>query len=168
MKTMNKSLISESFVPSLPNLLPVLPDSTPLESSTSESLSPTIPIPEPQITPFHVKSLRCGCYLLNYQPNGSPLMTYDGTMRVECHSDGRTASGDLYQRPTIILPLPGFPPQPILLPGPNPAQGIPILSRNRYRYYLRVTQILESITFQKHFTLGFELYRFAAPNTWTE
>jgi hypothetical protein len=36
-----------------------------------------------------------------------------------------------------------------------------------YRYYLRVTQLLESITFQKHFTLGFELYRFAAPNTWT-
>jgi hypothetical protein len=92
-------------------------------------------------------------------------------LRVECHSNGRTASGDLYQRRIIFLPpsppFPPGPPSPVVLPGPNPADGIPILARNRYRYYLRVTQILEHFTVGNSFTLGFEMYRFAAPNTWT-
>ena len=42
-----------------------------------------------------------------------------------------------------------------------------MLARSRYRYYLRVTQILEQFTVGNSFTLGFEMYRFAAPNTWT-
>lgn len=126
------------------------------------------PFPEP-FPPFQFRSLRCGCYLINYQPTSNTLVTYDGTMRVECHSNGRTASGDLYQRQVIFLPIPGFPPnppRPILLPGPNPSNGIPILPRNRYRYYLRITQILESFTLSSSFTLGLEMYRFTAPNTW--
>lgn len=99
-------------------------------------------------------------------------MTYDGTLRVECHSNGRTASGDLYQRPIIWFPpIPGFPPiprRPILLPGPNPATGIPILARSRYRYYLRVTQILEWFTISNSFTLGFEMWRFNKnPGAWS-
>jgi hypothetical protein len=97
---------------------------------------------------------------------GSPLVTFDGTIRVECHSNGRTASGDLYRRRTLILPT--FPPHPILAPGPNPANGIPILARSRYRYYLRITQILEGATFANGFNLGFELYRFnQTDKTWT-
>ncbi len=88
-------------------------------------------------------------------------MTYDGTLRVECHNNGRTASGDLYQRPIIFLPpIPGLPPRPILLAGPNPAAGIPVLGRGNYRYYLRVTQILEYITIGNSFTLGLEMHRF--------
>jgi hypothetical protein len=106
--------------------------------------------------------VRCGCYLINYKPNQGFLVSYDGTLRVECHSQGRTASGDLYQRPLSI-----FPPPAHLLPPPNPAAGIPILARHRYRYYLRVTQIVEFFTIGNSFTLGFEMYRFTAPNTWT-
>ncbi len=112
---------------------------------------------------FHIRSLRCGCYLVNYKPMSSPpSVTYDGTIRVECHSAGRTASGDLYQRPLISIfpiPIPG--------PPPNPAAGIPIFRRNRYRYYLRITQLLEFFTVGTGFTLGFEMWRFIAPNTWT-
>jgi hypothetical protein len=36
----------------------------------------------------------------------------------------------------------------------------------RYRYYLRVTQILEGFTGAGGFMLGFEMYRFTAPITW--
>ncbi|WP_443191351.1 hypothetical protein [Pseudomonas indica] len=130
--------------------------------------------------PIH--SLRAGCWLLNYKPTGAPLVSYDGTLRVESHSGGRTVSGDLYQRPVIYLPLnlsaplpaqPGKPTlvpelswKPILLGGPNPANGIPILARSRYRYYVRVTALPEYFYFGNTFTLGFELWRFTAPNTW--
>jgi hypothetical protein len=55
----------------------------------------------------------------------------------------------------------------VLLPGPNPAKGIPILQRSRYRYYLRITQILEKFTTGTSFALGFEMWRYSAPNTWT-
>ncbi|WP_051294177.1 hypothetical protein [Pseudoduganella violaceinigra] len=111
-----------------------------------------------------LKSVRPGCYLLNYSPSGSNLVTFDGTMRVEKHAAGRTASGDLYQRPVIFLPLKSALPadlqRPLFFPGPNPASGIPILSRGRYRYYLKVTQILENFTFGNSFTLGLEMWRF--------
>ena len=83
----------------------------------------------------------------------------------------------LYQRPVIFLPFPlPLPPlphppgpiiqRPILLSGPNPANGIPILSRSRYRYYVRVTQLPEFFYFGSSFALGFELWRFTAPNSW--
>lgn len=152
--------------PPLPDPLPPWPEPFPPPGiPLPQPLPQPIPWPGPQPwPPFQIRSLRCGCYLVNYKPVGSKLVTYDGTLRVECHSNGRTASGDLYQRPTIRIPFkPGFPPIPsqtILLPGPSPAAGIPILSRSRYRYYLRVTQVLEGYTFTKSFTLGFEMWRF--------
>lgn len=116
------------------------------------------------------KSLKCGCYLINYTPKVGKLLTYDGTLRIECDSS-RTTSGDLYQRPIIYYPKPtilGKPPVliPILLPAPNPSSGIPILPIKRYRYYLRVTDILEGLTAGNSFNLGFEMYRFTAPNSW--
>lgn len=160
-------------LPPLPEVLPNNDQPASLQPSLT-SLSPALPnlpqFPQPfptPIPPLNIRSLRCGCYLVNYKPIGSPLVTYDGTLRVECHSDGRTASGDLYQRPIFFLPFPGQSPKPILLAGPNPANGIPILSRGRYRYYLRITQILEYFTFGNSFTLGLEMYRFTAPNSWT-
>jgi hypothetical protein len=153
----------EGALPPLPNPVSPFPDA-PLPQPGPQ------PLPSP-VPPIPLKSVRCGCYLINYSPNGSPLVRYDGTLRVECHSNGRTASGDLYQRRIIFLPpqppFPPGPPGPVVLPGPNPAAGIPMLARSRYRYYLRVTQILEQFTVGNSFTLGFEMYRFAAPNTWT-
>ena len=50
--------------------------------------------------------------------------------------------------------------------GPNPAKGIPILARSRYRYYVRVTSLPENYYFGGSFKLGFELWRFTAPNSW--
>lgn len=153
-----------------------IPQPQPVPQPGLEPLQPfPVPFPWP---PLKFRSVRCGCYLLNYKPSGSPLVTYDGTLRVECHGSGRTASGDLYQRPLIWLPWkPGFPPipsSPLLLPGPSPSAGIPILSRGRYRYYLRVTQILEYFTIGTSFTLGFEMWRFtksagawSTGGTWT-
>ena len=126
--------------------------------------------------PIPLRSLRAGCYLINYTPKTPVLTSFDGTIRVEAHSAGRTASGDLYQRPVIFLPtpiaippgpLPVPTPHPVLLPAPNPANGIPVLPRSRYRHYLRITQLLETFTTGNSFTLGFEMYKFTAPNSWS-
>jgi hypothetical protein len=155
-------------------LFPPLPD---LISPGGADTDPVPPNAAPPILPpphfFPLRSLRCGCYLVNYAPSAVSILPlgYDGTIRVECHSAGRTASGDLYQRPTIILdPVPGShkPGKVILGAAPSPANGIPILPRARYRYYLRITQLLEGSTLTKSFTLGFEMHRFSsATSTWT-
>lgn len=154
--------------PALPQLLPLQQNSEP----TLEPLKPVGPI-----RPIRTRAVRCGCYLLQYTPTGSSLVTYDGTLRVQCHNNGRTASGDLYQRRTISLsPSPHkFPPKPpliVLAPGPDPAAGIPILPRIRYRYYLAITQILENFTIGDSFTLGFQRWRFSpatasSPASWS-
>lgn len=150
--------------PPLPDLLPNFPE-PPSELPTFPFPQP-LPMPQPFPLPFPpLRFLRCGCYLINYTPTSGFLTTYDGTLRVECHTAGRTASGDLYQRGLIFS---GTPPLLGLAPAPNPASGIPILARNRYRFYLRVTQVLESWTFGNQFTLGFEMHRFdLATKTWT-
>lgn len=167
----------EGPFPPLPELLPPFPEPPiPQPLPLPQPFPQPLPWPQP-FPPIQLRSLRCGCYLVNYKPNGSSLVTYDGTLRVECHNNGRTASGDLYQRPIIWLPRPGFPPGPpipILLAGPNPTAGIPVLARSSYRYYLRVTQVLEHFTFGNSFTLGFEMWRFTKASggwstggTWT-
>jgi hypothetical protein len=153
-------------VPPLPQPLPL-----PVDPAILDPATPLKP------WPIKIRSVRCGCYLIQYIPTGSSLVAYDGTMRVQCHSNGRTASGDLYQRPTLFIPPfpPKFPPKPplvVLAPPPNPAAGIPILPRNKYRYYLSISQILENFTFGNSFTLGFQRWRFNAatagsPASWT-
>ena len=167
-------------LPPLPIPMPLPEPPQPPQPPIPQLDPPQIRLPQPFPFPPQLRTLRCGCYLLNYTPNNSRFTAYDGTMRVECHSGGRTASGDLYQRPVIFLPFPfpgpgipgipgrpGFPRRrPIMLPGPSPANGIPALARSRYRYYLRVTQLPEFIVFGQSFTLGLEMYRFTAPNTW--
>jgi hypothetical protein len=152
---------------------PPLPEPLPLPAEPAVARAPdttgpaALPIPFPPIRPHAV---RAGSWLLQYSPKGPGLVRFDGTLRVEAHSAGRTASGDLYQRRVILLPphLP-VPPfrAPVLLPGPHPAHGIPVLARSRYRYYLSVTQILEHFTFGNSFQLGFEMWRFTAPNSWS-
>ena len=172
--------------PPLPDLLPPGQEDAPVASAVTRSniaINPNItalPGPGGIVIP-PLRSVRAGCWLLNYKPSGASLVSYDGTLRVESHSDGRTASGDLYQRPVIFLPIPipvPFPTlqtktaatnlslKPILLAGPNPASGIPILARGNYRYYVRVTTLPEYFYLGNSFSLGFQLYRFTAPNTW--
>ena len=117
------------------------------------------------------RSLRTGCYLLRYEPGRPevfPLVHYDGTLRVERDGTNTTASGDLYlHRPLLsragAIGL-GFG----AAREPDPSAGIPIFARSAYRYYVRVTQILETFTLENSFTLGFELYRFDHTNrSWT-
>jgi hypothetical protein len=160
--------LSSPLFPPLPDPLPAAERPIPAASDAESKAS--------LLFPPLFRSLKCGCYLVNFTPVGHALVSYDGTMRVECHDDGRTASGDLYQRPLILLPHPfpklaqllSKPPKLVLAPAPNPKDGIPIFSRSRYRYYLRVTQILEGITFGNSFQLGFERWRFdLATRTWT-
>ena len=151
-------------IPPLADLLPPEEDLT-TATPTAEAGPVAGPVPTPAPA-FFIHSVRAGCWLISYRPVGSPLVAFDGTMRVESHSAGRTASGDLYQRPVIFLPIPPLPPKPILLPPPNPAAGIPILRRSRYRYYVRVTSLPERFYVGAGFTLGFELWRYTAPNSW--
>lgn len=137
----------------------ILPYPTQTETSISDGDTPAPPIHLPHWPLFPVKSVRTGAWLVNYTPLGSSLVAYDGTLRVEAITGGRRASGDLYQRPTIRIPFPV--PRTILLPPPNPADGIPVQAKDKYRYYLRVTKILEGITFGSSFQLGLELFLFS-------
>ena len=144
--------------------IPPLPAALPPQDDPATVMPPTATGTQPIILP-QLHAVRCGCWLISYRPVGAPFTAFDGTMRIECHSAGRTASGDLYQRRVIFLPWP-FPPHPILFPPPSPAAGIPILALSQYRYYLRVTSLPEFIYFGGGFDLGFELWRYTAPNSW--
>src|SRR5436190_8369416 len=111
---------------------PPLPPQLPLSGSSSlqaaVDLSGQPPAGPSPSWPFpHPKTIRGGCWLVNYEPSGASFVAYDGTMRVEHNASGTTASGDLYQRPVIFLPSPPpRPPRRIMLPPPSPVHGIPI------------------------------------------
>jgi hypothetical protein len=175
---MSNRMSQAGSLPPLPDLLAPPGDGAPglaaIDSQdaqddpvTARLLNTNVVATSPTLAAFALRSLRAGCYLLNYTPHGSTTVSYDGTMRVEAHSAGRTASGDLYQRPLYYVPI-GYPPtwKVVLGPAPSPSSGVPIFGRKRYRYYLRVTQVLESFTFGSSFTLGFQMYRHTAPNSW--
>jgi hypothetical protein len=164
--------VPEATLPPLPDLLETetiagADDSVGVEIEPEDQ--PILaPLPRPFPHPHRPKSLRGGCYLTRYTPiqraGAVQPLHYDGTLRVERLSPTDvTASGDLYvHQPREIWPghLPAHligPPWPA---EPNPALGIPIFARKNYRYYMRVTQILEGSTFLNRFTLGFELHRF--------
>ncbi len=161
--------------PPLPDPLPLI--APPKQSDSNDgTLPPPVTFPPfPFPFPFNFKTVRQGAWLVNYVPSNTTNVAYDGTIRVESHGATRTASGDLYQRPVIVIPswpfpIPG-PPLTFMLNGPDPAKGIPIQSRNRYRHYLRVTKILEFLTFGISFELGLQMWKYTpAPNhtaTWT-
>ncbi|MGW4324987.1 hypothetical protein ACWEKR_03750 [Nocardia sp. NPDC004573] len=98
------------------------------------------PVAPPADLPFpQPRRLRAGCYLLRYTPTphatvGLPVH-YDGTLRVERDEVNTIASGDLYLHQPQLTPLPPR--------EPDPALGVPIFPIADYRYYVRVTQILE-------------------------
>ena len=161
-----------------PANFPPLPDSIVTMPQRSEDTG-SADLPNPFL---HVFSLNAGCYLTRFDPVGS-LYHYDGTIRVERKGANTTASGDLYyHKPFPVWPQPFPIPQPVppifspqqdalaLFGEPNPASGIPKFTRSRYRYYLRITQILEGISLSNTFTMGFEMWKFngaTATPMWT-
>lgn len=161
------SALEASAMPALPDLLPAASGDDTARSDSGVAVTPSAPATlttVPQLTLR--RSLRPGCWLMGYRIKGSPADTrYDGTLRVEAHSAGRTASGDLYQRPRVRVrvtlpkeewvevPRPGKPPlvrkyryEYVLAAPPSPAAGIPVFARGKYRWYLRVTKLLEGFT----------------------
>ena len=174
--------------PNVPNP-PPLPDLVQPTPKIPEEfrLMPAEELAKLEILPkFRLYSLTQGCYLTKYTPVGTSYH-YDGTIRVQREGTNTIASGDLYYHkpfqpwpfpihtPPVVAIAPGAPVlhslNPFLFLGePNPANGIPRFARSNYRYYLRITQILEWISFSKTFTLGFEMHRFngsAATPMWT-
>ena len=129
--------------------LPPLPDF--LLSQDDGATPPLLPTPLPlplpieplRVTPLlKLHTVRCGCWLISYVPKAvSSLVAYDGTLRVECHSAGRTASGDLYQRDLQALSHPAGASRRILdrpaAFAPPIPPGHPDPAARRYRYYMR-------------------------------
>ena len=152
-----------SAADALPPLPDTIPDPDPTDAASDNPRAaraqPVLPIRP--IVPIQFKSLRHGCYLIRYTPSVNGFFQhYDGTLRVQRSGFNTTASGDLYLHSTF-----SWPPKPVVEPK---VTKIPIFPRNRYRYYLRITKILEWITIGNSFTLGFDRYRFnQATNAWT-
>lgn len=148
-------------VPPLPPFIPVespsISDSNDAQVRDGEGAAPIIP-------PIF-RSIRGGSWLLNYAPKGNTAV-YDGTLRIENHQagdpvTGRTASGDLYLRRNVLTRLPNGSNIPKNVPAPSPSEGIPILARDKYRYYLRVTKIDKNFSVGDTFNLELEFYRFS-------
>ena len=167
---MNKAILAaEEPLPPLPDAIPVEEPTDPLAlgamgvADEPIAAAPGVAAPgaAPQPVPIRFRSLRHGCYLLRYTPNASaPFLHYDGTLRVERAWFNTTASGDLYTHKTF-----SWPPRPVIEPSPT---RIPIFPRARYRYYMRVTQILEWFTLGNSFMLGYELFSLnQTTNSWS-
>jgi len=156
-----------------------MPDTnlTTLRPSLPTSVRLTTPTIETELTPFAVNenllehptlpfdpdirglnSLKEGCYFLQFTPLLSSWSHFNGTLRIERHDDGVTASGDLYYHPNFKFKGLRFAKNP----DPSPRCGIPIFSRDDYRYYLSVNQILEGRTFGNSFILGLDLFKYKA------
>ena len=142
---------SKMSAPPLPDVLAI-----PKQSQDSQN--------ENQLPVF--RRLKTGCWLLNYAPINSPLIQYDGTLRIENVDGGLRASGDLYQRPLRFRFQVG--PRPILTPGPppDPSKGIPVLPISNYTFFIRATGLMESVTVGNQIELGLELWRYSH-TAWT-
>jgi hypothetical protein len=145
-----------------------MPDAADTEEDRGVALeAPDRQAAELPFPPLRRHRLRAGCYLLRYTPRHHAALAlpphYDGTLRVERDATNTIASGDLYLHRTKLTTHPLLPPR-----EPNPAAGIPVFPISAYRYYVRVTQILEGAALASQFTLGFELHRFDhTTRTWS-
>ena len=121
--------------------------------------------------PIQSHSLPSGCYLMKYSPYHDLRLKYDGTLRVERSGNGYSVSGDLYQRPIIWVDhvsIPHVGEQPIPIPDPRPADGIPSFSRWAYSYYLRAIKIPESTISNNSFALRLKVFKFnLETNSWS-
>ena len=139
--------------------LPRLPEAIHDPTSTDTS---AVNQPLEGSTSLNFKSLREGCYYIRFtqfsQSENSEFLHYNGTMRVQREDSRTIASGDLYFHQTSR----GQSSLSSVI-EPNPASGIPIFPINKYRYYIRVTQILGESAPSTSFTLEFELHRFTPP-----
>jgi len=112
------------------------------------------------------RSVRSGAWLVTFRSSNSDLIAYDGTIRVEVHptasGGGRTASGDLYQRP---IHQGSGTSGPAIGAGPLPENGIPILPFSKYQYYLSITKILEGSTLEDSFELDFNRWKYTPATT---
>ena len=162
--TLSSAPNPEAPLPPLPDAIPDPEPSFSMMPQTADASAAAMPGSFVGWPGWHIRSLRHGCYLMRFTPNtGIPFIHYDGTMRIQRDGSNTIASGDLYLH-YAWQPFPTFP----SVSEPNPANGIPIFPRSRHRYYLKVTKILEWITFGNSFTLGFERWRFnQSTNTWT-
>lgn len=155
---------SASALPPLPDSIPDPQPSADMGEGDRAAAAAARPVAAFPITPVfpRIRMLRHGCYIVRYRPNiGGAWTHYDGTLRVERAGTNTIASGDLYVHNTFV-----WPPAPVVEPR---VTKIPIFPRSRYRYYLRVTKILEWFTFSSSFTLGYNLHRFnQATNSWTD
>ncbi len=157
--------------PSLPDEIQIAGEAMADERPTIEEITPARPVvtraPEFRIAPILFRILKHGAYFLQWRPNDQLWFRFNGTMRIERHGGGVTASGDLYHHPAFtVRRWPSF--QIVPNPDPSPAAGIPVFPRAKYRHYLRVTQILEWFTTTNSFTMKFERHSFdSAGNAWT-
>jgi hypothetical protein len=96
-----------------------------------------------------------GCYLIHYTPEMafSFALAYEGTLRVETTTGRTIASGDLYERSFDAMAGESG----AFAPSPDPKAGIPIFPIDRYRYYLRVTDLVAA---DGGFSLTFEALQF--------
>lgn len=160
------------------NIPPELPETLTLDEASSASddqqtdntfaiRQPGTALLNPELVIRRLKMLKHGCYFLQWQPTRSYWYRYNGTMRIERHGQGVTASGDLYSHQafkTSYWPSFGITPNP----DPSPSAGIPIFRRSAYRYYLRVTKVLEWFTWSNSFTMQFERRKFnSTTNNWS-
>ncbi len=166
-----------TFQPQLPDAITeTITDASTGDNTTNLTSSISTPAIQPiLINPnllYRFRSLRQGCYVLNFRPSSTSfysLTHYDGTLRVQRSGVTTEASGDLYLHRTFpfVYTLGGgyryVAPKEL-----SPSNGIPIFKRSQYRYYLRVTRILQWITISNQFVLGFERHRYNhATKSWT-
>ncbi|MDQ3279740.1 MAG: hypothetical protein M3Q06_15545 [Bacteroidota bacterium] len=167
-----------------PDVFPPLPDLIGQGTEDGYEPKPYNNVGQPKVQPYlpQFYSLDEGCYLVKFSPTGASHH-YDGTIRIQKEGSNTIASGDLYyHKPITAWPInPNLPivvkdgqdPRQdtyLLFGEPNPANGIPVFARSSYRYYLRITQILEFISFSKTFTMAFERWKFNGANAspmWT-
>ncbi|UCH92624.1 MAG: hypothetical protein JSV88_20330 [Candidatus Aminicenantes bacterium] len=175
----NNSVTGERKTSSLESSLPPLPEPTAMSrgfSAGSGVHAPQEPLREDShqtydtrqdaVFPGSPRALQEGCYYIRMMPTSlhTPArFQYEGTLRIQRTGGSMIASGDLYindfcKTPTYC---------PVLSENDQRKNIIPVFSRKRYAYYLRVTHIHGDPDTGKGIVLELEPFRFQHANhTW--